>query len=84
MYTVFKAGMVTLLMLCAVNAKAQSTDTTLHAQQDTLKYSLIMLPVITNQPSPVLNLPTYSQGLFCDFEDALNRKRTLRIDFSVR
>ena len=29
-------------------------------------------------------LPAYTQGVFCDFEDHINRKRQLRIDFSVK
>ncbi len=31
-----------------------------------------------------LFLPSYTQGIFCDFEDHINRKRQLRIDFSVK
>ena len=29
-------------------------------------------------------LPAYTQGIFCDFEDHINRKRQFRIDFSVK
>lgn len=31
-----------------------------------------------------VTLPAYTQGFFCDFEDHINRKRKLRIDFSVK
>lgn len=31
-----------------------------------------------------LFLPAYTQGIFCDFEDHINRKRQLRIDFSLK
>ncbi len=31
-----------------------------------------------------IQLPPYTQGKFCDFEDYLNRNRKLRIDFSVK
>jgi hypothetical protein len=31
-----------------------------------------------------IQLPTYTQGLFCDFEDHINRNRKLRIDFGVK
>lgn len=30
------------------------------------------------------SLPVYTQGVFCDFEDHINRKRQFRIDFSVK
>ncbi len=32
----------------------------------------------------VFQLPVYTQGLFCDFEDHINRNRKLRIDFGVK
>ena len=31
-----------------------------------------------------IQLPAYTQGLFCDFEDHINRNRKLRIDFGVK
>lgn len=31
-----------------------------------------------------LQIPAYTQGFFCNFEDHINKGRKLRIDFSVR
>lgn len=31
-----------------------------------------------------LTLPAYMQGKFCDFEDAINKGKSFRIDFSLR
>ncbi len=51
----------------------------------------IYLSPLTNQykvsliNSPTFGeLPAYTQGFFCDFEDHINRKRQFRIDFSVK
>ncbi|HNE44718.1 MAG TPA: hypothetical protein PKK72_11370 [Chitinophagales bacterium] len=33
---------------------------------------------------PELSLPAYTQGVFCNFEDRINKKTPLRIDFSVK
>ncbi len=84
MCTVFKAGIVFLMMLCVSDAKAQLADTVWHTPQDTTKSTLLLMPMPSELSTPVIQLPVYTQGAFCDFEDALNRKRKLRIDFSVR
>ena len=38
---------------------------------------------LINNPT-FCNLPDYTQGFFCDFEDHINRDRLFRIDFSVK
>ncbi len=58
-----------------------STDINSHSsnmliQKNDLSYS--------GSASYFMYLPNYTQGLFCDFEDHINRKRKLRIDFSVK
>ncbi|MEZ5013325.1 MAG: hypothetical protein R2794_03465 [Chitinophagales bacterium] len=32
----------------------------------------------------IIRTPPYKQGFFCDFEDFINRKNPIRIDFSLR
>lgn len=59
-----------------------------HYINGTLQYSFF--PFVKNPftysvgASNLIFLPEYTQGPFCDFEDHINRKRTLRIDFSVK
>lgn len=46
-------------------------------------FDIAALLTDTHHP-PNLILPDYTQGKFCDFEDYINRKRKMRIDFSVK
>jgi hypothetical protein len=42
-------------------------------------------PQVPLLPSSVhLFLPGYTQGIFCDFEDIVNRSRKLRINFELK
>lgn len=39
---------------------------------------------IKPKPATIIYVPEYTQGKFCDFEDYINRKNKIRIDFSVK
>ncbi len=57
--------------------------------QYSLQLSNYVTPLVIQHNMPgsyykQVQLPIYTQGAFCDFEDHINRHRKLRIDFSVK
>jgi len=76
----------TLACFCAAASLQAQVDSTQRFLPDSTQTT--SLPVTIFKPyAPAtveIILPAYTQGLFCDFEDHLNRNRKLRIDFGVK
>lgn len=64
------------------HSTSTDTITTHSAFMRTLSLSAAFNPDST--AAVLVPLPGYTQGLFCDLEDAMNRNRRLRIDLGVK
>jgi hypothetical protein len=67
------------------NIDSLEYSTHLGAYTDVIPNEETLNLILSYAPATVfITLPPYTQGKFCDFEDYINRKRKLRIDFSVK
>lgn len=89
-FKTFLIGILTLGCLSAYGQDLSAASLTDTLQAGSTKTFVVTSPLLCTEPLsypalPVtLTLPAYTQGAFCDLEDAINRNRKLRIDLNVK
>lgn len=89
-YIPFKALLTGALLILHLQAFSQIAPYQPTSDTLTIPIAFMRMLSLTSEVSPdssntvLIPLPAYTQGLFCDLEDAMNRNRRLRIDLGVK